>query len=621
MWWFVLGLFGLAVFLALSTIVLQCLGLCRFRSGARGMGYSFRVTYRTTWVWGARASMPGTSPGIVTSSGRCLGLPEEALKRLPSFTFTGEAGEPEQEQEECAVCQEPLTQHKAAMLPCSHTFHSPCLRQWLAYNASCPTCRLAITERMLGYWAPGLSMRQALLCLGLAALLLQAVSNLCRCAVSKTLSSFFQRKSSTRSARLAVYIYDLPAEFHNLTEFAIVEQDYASWTYGAETRVAEMLAKGGYVTADPAAANLFYAPAWLYAYIHQPGKWKGGLENPSATRSTVAVQATVAYINSQYPYWKRKGGKDHMFVLTQDHGFCGFDGEDDSLDDIANAIIVSHWGLTSYESPCFEEKRTVAFDHCPEREAIDAALAKGQPTPHHLPCFVPDKDVVIPPASWDALQYEIVEGAPPIAPPKPIASWSIDGKTSAAQQAAPLAAWYGSNDSAVISATVRPSAEGWTFKVIEPEKEHKLFFAGATRHHQHDYSHGVRQTAFDLFSDTEGFMVVTYNGSSSDMMTHGDMVKEMGRSHFCLAPSGGGWGDRLKLAVLCGCIPVVIQDKVKVAFEDVLPYQEFAVRLPQHMLYRLPHIIDTLLDGHINKTDPYQFSQAYFMRERVAGWS
>lgn len=80
-----------------------------------------------------------------------------------------------------------------------------------------------------------------------------------------------------------------------------------------------------------------------------------------------------------------------MWVITMDHGFCGFDGEDASLDAIANSVILSHWGLTTYESACYEHMRVQGFDQCSEREAIDAALAKGKQTPRHLPCFNPDK--------------------------------------------------------------------------------------------------------------------------------------------------------------------------------------------------------------------------------------
>ena len=78
-------------------------------------------------------------------------------------------------------------------------------------------------------------------------------------------------------------------------------------------------------------------------------------------------------------------------------------------------------------------------------------------------------------------------------------------------------------------------------------------------------------------------------------MTHKDLATEMGRSHFCLAPAGAGWGDRLKLAILTGCIPVVVQDGISVIYEDVLPWKDFSIRLPQHMIYRLPTILDALL--------------------------
>lgn len=42
-------------------------------------------------------------------------------------------------EEECPVCQEPMSQQKVAVLPCKHSFHSPCLREWLCRKATCPT--------------------------------------------------------------------------------------------------------------------------------------------------------------------------------------------------------------------------------------------------------------------------------------------------------------------------------------------------------------------------------------------------------------------------------------------------------------------------------------------------
>ena len=42
---------------------------------------------------------------------------------------------------------------------------------------------------------------------------------------------------------------------------------------------------------------------------------------------------------------------------------------------------------------------------------------------------------------------------------------------------------------------------GWQ---VATEKVHKLFFAGQAKYGKPEYSHGVRQTMFQLFNDTPG---------------------------------------------------------------------------------------------------------------------
>lgn len=42
----------------------------------------------------------------------------------------------------CAICRDPLT--SAKKLPCGHLFHTNCLRSWLEYNSSCPSCRFEL---------------------------------------------------------------------------------------------------------------------------------------------------------------------------------------------------------------------------------------------------------------------------------------------------------------------------------------------------------------------------------------------------------------------------------------------------------------------------------------------
>ena len=40
-----------------------------------------------------------------------------------------------------------------------------------------------------------------------------------------------------------------------------------------------------------------------------------------------------------------------------------------------------------------------------------------------------------------------------------------------------------------------------------------------------------------------------------------------------------GWGWRLSLAMLTQCVPVIIQPNVTQPFEELLPYDDFSLRL------------------------------------------
>lgn len=97
--------------------------------------------------WGRGLVVPTVNTGVVLGRNTVPGLPANVLKRLPSVTLL--ATDSDSPEEECPVCQEPMSQQKVAVLPCKHSFHSPCLREWLCRKATCPTCRMTITESMI----------------------------------------------------------------------------------------------------------------------------------------------------------------------------------------------------------------------------------------------------------------------------------------------------------------------------------------------------------------------------------------------------------------------------------------------------------------------------------------
>lgn len=45
----------------------------------------------------------------------------------------------------CCICMEDVAKgDKFTILPCSHSFHSPCVDKWLKQKACCPTCKTSI---------------------------------------------------------------------------------------------------------------------------------------------------------------------------------------------------------------------------------------------------------------------------------------------------------------------------------------------------------------------------------------------------------------------------------------------------------------------------------------------
>ena len=120
----------------------------------------------------------------------------------------------------------------------------------------------------------------------------------------------------------------------------------------------------------------------------------------------------------------------------------------------------------------------------------------------------------------------------------------------------------------------------------DPKRTTLLFFAGnsgVVRHSGHGtgthYSHGTRGMIFMMFNDTAKFprMIIQPRADDSNFKT----------SIFCLAPTGGGFGNRLFISMYNGCIPVIIQDDVRQPYEEILPYKKFAFILKSHKMARL----------------------------------
>eukprot|EP00898_Chlorokybus_atmophyticus_P006219 jgi/Chlat1/6599/Chrsp46S06103 len=122
-------------------------------------------------------------------------------------------------------------------------------------------------------------------------------------------------------------------------------------------------------------------------------------------------------------------------------------------------------------------------------------------------------------------------------------------------------------------------------KHLWPERTVTLYFAGGFRDEDPTYSDGVRQELKKLFVNKEGYVIVNRAN---------DYVRGFQTSVFCVAPTGWGWGDRLTLAIVNGCIPVIIQDHTRQAFEGYLPFRKFSIRVAKQDMAKLPEILDAV---------------------------
>eukprot|EP00898_Chlorokybus_atmophyticus_P007854 jgi/Chlat1/806/Chrsp104S01266 len=115
------------------------------------------------------------------------------------------------------------------------------------------------------------------------------------------------------------------------------------------------------------------------------------------------------------------------------------------------------------------------------------------------------------------------------------------------------------------------------------------------------YSFGIRKAFWDLYRNATGFHIIDFGRQD---VTPAQDLANMRKAIFCFSPSGMGWGIRTHLAVVQGCVPVIIQDdsqeaSVRQAHEALIPWDELAVRMYSSDLPRLAEVLFNMTDAEI----------------------
>ena len=281
--------------------------------------------------------------------------------------------------------------------------------------------------------------------------------------------------------------------------------------------------------------------------------------------------------------WRQRNASRHVFFFTTDKGACT------TLRGAEQPVYISHWGL---QVPWFEQL-------APARWKANAS----DPHPHTRAC-ADGRDIIVPPLipqfplnkEWAADKAREAAAIARAAAKARAAAALVANASLPSGGAAPSALHY--NQPLVPPPPPPPSPPPPVWRCL-------LFFAGTTERTGGSncptygadglpaaakcYSQGVRQALFRHHRNRSRFCV-------SEHMPDWAERSIWRQSRFCLAPNGEGFGNRLSLAMEAGCVPVIIQPAVLQPFEELLPYDNFSLRLSLDDVPQLPTLLEAVTD-------------------------
>ncbi|KAG2485165.1 hypothetical protein HYH03_016055 [Edaphochlamys debaryana] len=357
---------------------------------------------------------------------------------------------------------------------------------------------------------------------------------------------------------IKIYVYDLPSNVVHRRDFndnwALVDI-----MYNAEIEfVDKLLGDWSVRTENPWEATLFYVPTFTYWYC-------GNLGSPY-----FLIQHVTHHLRS-LPFFNLTGGRNHVLMATNDRGMCKLQ---EAPLDMQHSIKIAHFGQAPrrpYARHSNQHAGHQLTEHLPlpgrRFEEFPQFQAQDILEENEI-CMRPEKDVVVPnylPEGWvQPFNYDEV--------------------------------WESSRGPGDVRVPTK--------RVDKAERNYTLVFGGYNRPSEAFYSQGVRQALNVMFGpggkhDPEG------PNARHDFMVagpfHGEAGRVMRSSKFCLAPMGSGWGIRLAESMVSGCVPVIVQDHVYQALWDVLPYEDFSVRISRANLHKIVEILDDIRPEQLKK--------------------
>ncbi|RDX75860.1 putative glucuronoxylan glucuronosyltransferase IRX7, partial [Mucuna pruriens] len=170
---------------------------------------------------------------------------------------------------------------------------------------------------------------------------------------------------------LKVFVYDLPPKYN--TDW-LANERCSSHLFASEVAIHRALLTSEVRTFDPYQADFFFVPVYVSCNFSAVNAF------PAIGHARALISSAVNLVSTEYPFWNRSRGSDHVFVASHDFGACFHTLENAAMADgipriLKNSIVLQTFGVV-HRHPCQDVENVVIPPYI-SPESVRSTLEKA----------------------------------------------------------------------------------------------------------------------------------------------------------------------------------------------------------------------------------------------------
>ncbi|KAG4978628.1 hypothetical protein JHK82_037908 [Glycine max] len=169
---------------------------------------------------------------------------------------------------------------------------------------------------------------------------------------------------------MKVFVYELPPKYN--TDW-LANERCSNHLFASEVAIHRALLTSEVRTFDPYEADFFFVPVYVSCNFSAVNGF------PAIGHARTLISSAVNLVSTEYPFWNRSRGSDHVFVASHDFGACFHTLEDVAMADgipkiLKNSIVLQTFGVI-HPHPC-QDVENVVIPPYVSPESVRSTLEK-----------------------------------------------------------------------------------------------------------------------------------------------------------------------------------------------------------------------------------------------------